>query len=279
MTSISDFCYQHGACREGREWAIDNCTDMADAWQKLQHDWLLWVATRPGVLTDRDLRLFSVFCARQVEHLLTDQRSRDAIDTAERFAKGEVTCEDLASAAAAAAAAARDGAWHAARDASRDAARAAAWDAARHAAWAAVRAAARDASRDAARAAAWDAAAARDAFRDAAWHAAWDAARHAAWAAAWDSAWAAQAEWLRDNTRPNFGAEWNPTTRGGHHVRNVVRDATGWRGEVCLRLGGPRRGEPEDWHVEVWHSDGTYYGGSPKSELDLVAITEGEGQS
>ena len=28
--------------------------------------------------------------------------------------------------------------------------------------------------------------------------------------------------------------------------------------------------------MEVWHSDGTYFGASPKSDLDLVAINEGE---
>ena len=67
---------------------------------------------------------------------------------------------------------------------------------------------------------------------------------------------------------------WKPTTSGGHHVRNVRRIGTGWRGEVCLRPGGPRRGEPKDWQTEMWYSDGTYYGASPKSVLDLVAINE-----
>jgi hypothetical protein len=111
---------------------------MHDAWQRLEPDWLLWVATRPGVLTDRELRLFAVFCARQVEHLLTDQRSKDAIDTAEKFAKGEATYEELAAAEAAA----RVAAWAADRDALRAAARVAAWDAAWAAAWAAAEAAA-----------------------------------------------------------------------------------------------------------------------------------------
>ena len=69
---------------------------------------------------------------------------------------------------------------------------------------------------------------------------------------------------------------WQPTTRGGHHVRNVRRVGTGWRGEVCLRPGGPRRGEPKDWQTEMWYSDGKYYGAKPKSVLDLVAINEGE---
>ncbi len=191
MILIANFCDRHRACQDGRKWALDNCVDMHDAWQRLEPDWLLWVATRPGVLTDRELRLFAVFCARQVEHLLTDQRSKDAIDTAEKFAKGEATYEELAAAEAAAwaaaRAAARVAAWAADRDAAWAAARVAAWDAARVAAWAADR----DAARAAARVAAWDAA----------WAAAWAAAEAAA------AARAAQSDWLRANTQPNFGVE------------------------------------------------------------------------
>ena len=75
---------------------------------------------------DRDLRLYAVWCARQVEHLMKDQRSRNALDVAERHANGLATDEELD--------AARDAAWAAARDAAWDAARDAAWDAARDAA-------------------------------------------------------------------------------------------------------------------------------------------------
>lgn len=79
---------------------------------------------------DRDARLFAVWCARQVEHLMTDQRSKDALDVAERFANGEATGGELAAARAAARDAARDAAWAAAGAAAWAAARAAAWDAA-----------------------------------------------------------------------------------------------------------------------------------------------------
>ncbi|MDN7965587.1 hypothetical protein QZM92_26765 [Burkholderia multivorans] len=99
---------------------------------------------------DRDIRLFAVWCARQVEHLMQDQRSKDALDVAERFANGEATEEERA--------AAWDAAWDAAGAAAWDAARAAAWDAARAAAWAASWAAAGAASWAAAGDAAWAAA-------------------------------------------------------------------------------------------------------------------------
>jgi len=103
---------------------------------------------------DREIRLYAVWCARQVQHLMTDKRSLAALDVAEAFANGKATKEEL--------------------DAARAPARAAAWDAA---------AAARAAARAAAWAAAWDAA---TAARAAAW------AATAAWAAAWDAATAAQ---------------------------------------------------------------------------------------
>lgn len=206
MKTIKQFCSEHRACPEGQKWALARCKDMQEVWEKAKPDWLIWVATRPGVLTDRELRLFAVWCARQVQHLLTDTRSIRAIDVAERYANGDTTDEELA--------ATRAAAWDAARDAARDA------DC--DTAWAATRAAARDAAWAAAwaaactptRAAAWDAAWA------AAWTAAWAAASAAAWAAAKDAAKdadcdaalaaalaadeAVQAEWLRNNTQPNF---------------------------------------------------------------------------
>lgn len=76
---------------------------------------------------DREKRLYAVRCARAVQHLMTDPRSVDALNVAERFANGEATEQE------------RDAAWAAAWDAARDAARAAARDAAWAAAWAAAR--------------------------------------------------------------------------------------------------------------------------------------------
>jgi hypothetical protein len=113
---------------------------------------IIWLLCRKEFMTDRDCRLFAVWCAREALKLVgnPDIRSIEACDVSERFANGEATREELAAAWdaawAAAWAAARD-AWAAARDAG-----AAAW-----AAGAAARAAAWDAAGAAAGAAAWDA--------------------------------------------------------------------------------------------------------------------------
>ena len=54
-------------------------------------------------------RKYAVWCARQVEHLMTDQRSKDALNVAWRYSEGQATEDELA--------AAQDAAWAAARDA------------------------------------------------------------------------------------------------------------------------------------------------------------------
>ena len=91
-------------------------------------------------------RLYAVWCARQVQHLMKDQRSIDALDVAERHARGLATDAELSAAEDAAGAAAWDAAWAAVcmADAAWAAARAAAWVAAETAAaargaWAAAR--------------------------------------------------------------------------------------------------------------------------------------------
>jgi hypothetical protein len=90
---------------------------------------------------DREWRLFAVWCGRQVQHLMTDERSIKALDVAERYANGLATSDELAAARAAASkaawAAASEAAWAAAREAAWAAAREAAWETA----WAAARAA------------------------------------------------------------------------------------------------------------------------------------------
>jgi hypothetical protein len=124
---------------------------------------------------EKEQRLFAVWCARQVQHLMTDSRFIAAIDVAERYANGTATKAELK--------AARDATWDAAMDA--------AWDAAMDAAMAAAMAATWDAARNAAMAAA------TDAVMDAATDAVMDAARAATWDLAWDLARAAQENQLR----------------------------------------------------------------------------------
>ncbi len=85
---------------------------------------------------DKEIRLYAVWCARQVEHLDPTGIAKQTNDVTERFANGEATDKELA--------AARDAARAAAWDAAKADARVAAWDAAISPAWAAAWDSARD---------------------------------------------------------------------------------------------------------------------------------------
>ena len=107
----------------------------------------LWVIMRDELVSDKLMRLFAVWCARQVQHLMKDERSIKALDVAEAFANGNATKEELAAAWSVARSAASDAAWYAAWYADRSADRSAARYAARYAAWYAAWCAARYAAR------------------------------------------------------------------------------------------------------------------------------------
>ena len=87
---------------------------------------------------EREMRLYAVWCARRVQHLMTDPRSLAALDVAERRANGQATDAELS--------AAWEAAWEAAGAAAGTAAGAAAWAAAGAAAWEAAGAAAWEAA-------------------------------------------------------------------------------------------------------------------------------------
>ena len=104
----------------------------------------IWVVL--GMMSENDRRLAAccfvrhtpIGDGRTVWDLLTDERSKRAVEVAERFADGEASERELAAARDAASAAARDAASAAAWAAARDAAWDAAWDAASAAASAAA---------------------------------------------------------------------------------------------------------------------------------------------
>lgn len=75
---------------------------------------IIWLLCRNEFLSDKDLRLFAVWCARDALKIIEnpDARSIEACNVAERFANGDATMDELDDARAAAKAA-----WAAAREA------------------------------------------------------------------------------------------------------------------------------------------------------------------
>jgi hypothetical protein len=99
---IKTFCEKNYACRSGRDWGEENCADMAQVWETARPLWLVWIATREGVMNARQQRRFACWAVRQIWHLLPDPRSRAAVECAERYADGLVTEAELESARSAA---------------------------------------------------------------------------------------------------------------------------------------------------------------------------------
>ena len=88
---------------------------------------------------EKEMRVYAVWCARQVQHLMTDPRSLAALDVAERHALGKADDDELEAARAAAAAAA-EATWSATRSAW-SASESATWSASESATWSATRSA------------------------------------------------------------------------------------------------------------------------------------------
>jgi hypothetical protein len=85
------------ACREAVEWAGDK------TWEEIYNtchrgDWLLWLLKRTMEDNEVNLRLLTLVkghCANTVRHLMNDERSVKAVDTAIRFGEGKATREEL----------------------------------------------------------------------------------------------------------------------------------------------------------------------------------------
>ena len=114
----------------------------------------LWVVVRHQLMTDKQLHLYGLACARMSEKYTTDKRVKECNDVVERYINGKATIEELNTAESAAVSAAVSAlsaesaaaAWSAAESAAESAesarsARSAAWSAARSAAWSAARSA------------------------------------------------------------------------------------------------------------------------------------------
>jgi hypothetical protein len=100
MKSFQELLIELNACEDAREWACDKTIEQV-VQECHQGDWLLWLAKRVGVEL-QPLTLAKGHCANTVRHLMTDERSLKAVDTAIAFGEGKATRKELYKAAAAA---------------------------------------------------------------------------------------------------------------------------------------------------------------------------------
>jgi hypothetical protein len=90
------------ACREAIKLCEDNdIQTLQEAWDKCERgDWMLWLYARLYPDNKRELILANGHCANTIRHLLKDETSIKAIDTAIRYGEGNATDEELKDSAA-----------------------------------------------------------------------------------------------------------------------------------------------------------------------------------
>lgn len=102
MTTVG-FVTEFRPCREGRDFALQY-QNMSEVWDNCPRaDWLLWICKQMNIRNDKQFRLFAVWCIRNMMcsgdrtmwDLLTDERSRNAVVVAEKFANGEASVGEL----------------------------------------------------------------------------------------------------------------------------------------------------------------------------------------
>lgn len=97
MKTFKDLLTELDACEEAVIWArgktVEQAVQTCD-----RGDWLLWLARRVDIGI-KPLTLAKGHCANTVRHLMKDERSIKAVDTAIAFGEGKATREELSAAA------------------------------------------------------------------------------------------------------------------------------------------------------------------------------------
>ena len=79
-----------------REWAIANCKTLQECWDTIPDSYgLVWLASKPNVLTPEERLKFVLFCCELLRPQLNNLLSAFAINTLQRWVKGEATLLEL----------------------------------------------------------------------------------------------------------------------------------------------------------------------------------------
>jgi hypothetical protein len=100
MKTFKKYLHSVNACQTAIDWAGDKTIEQVVA-DCHRGDWLLWLASKCDIGL-QPLTLAKGHCANTVRHLMNDDRSLKAVDTAIAFGEGTATREELDAAYAAA---------------------------------------------------------------------------------------------------------------------------------------------------------------------------------
>jgi len=100
MKTFKDLLIELKACKEACEWSGDKTIEQVVA-DCHRGDWLLWLGQKIEI-DNRKFTLAKAHCANTVRHLIKDERSLNAVDTAIKYGEGQASDEDLKNAAFAA---------------------------------------------------------------------------------------------------------------------------------------------------------------------------------
>jgi hypothetical protein len=80
-TELENFLCHNGACA-GIVARLENlgAETLEQAWEKASPEDLVWIVTRPGVMSPEQRRQFLVFVLESIEDKLTDHRSKNILD-------------------------------------------------------------------------------------------------------------------------------------------------------------------------------------------------------
>ena len=94
MNTLENFLKKHNACRDGFEFAKDlTLEQFLETCQR--GDWILWLFARTNPDSLREIALAKGHCSNTIRHLMKDERSLKAVDTAIAFGEGKATREEL----------------------------------------------------------------------------------------------------------------------------------------------------------------------------------------
>lgn len=97
MKKLRKLLFEIDACHEAIGWATGKTIEEAVNYCH-RGDWLLWLAREIEVELEPFI-LAKAICAKTVIHLMTDERSRRAVEVAEAFGLGKATFDELETAA------------------------------------------------------------------------------------------------------------------------------------------------------------------------------------